>query len=48
MDRTAMQSRTFANPLHAILLSFPIVLFLAMGIYETWRRPDDPAPTGRN
>ena len=27
MDRTAMQSRTFANPLHAILLAFPVALY---------------------
>ena len=38
----------FSSYAALILLSFPIVLFLAMGIYETWRRPDDPAPTGRN
>jgi len=27
MDRTAPHSRTFANPLHAILLAFPVALY---------------------
>ena len=27
MDRTATQSRHFANPLHAILLAFPVALY---------------------
>ena len=29
MDRTVTNSRSFANPLHAILLAFPVALYPA-------------------
>ncbi|MEF2551815.1 hypothetical protein VQ042_10660 [Aurantimonas sp. A2-1-M11] len=38
----------FSSYAALLLLSFPILLFLAMGVYETWRRPYGPAPASRN